>query len=557
MRDEDFSRSYVLNVTIVDCLLADPSSYGMPTKRLLNFIASDFGGCETFLSSYYARGTTVTALISGLASMWPGFVAAALTSPANMTHVARIMSHLPNAHLKSLAGSHPALSDFASERLADILGQGVDIPAERLQPLDVEATDLAAVDAYPGIIRVLFDEGLYKLSIDNLNFIFRVVLGIGDADRPHQQNYTLALESASVPLLTKIDGSFGEYLRNVLLRLPDNCRESISTIQCVIDRADVGLDSVVEFLEKQSTSFPTLDQVPDKLHATLFRIAKIGATWENCLTFLGSGNYDAETLTQFLKSPATLRALADHQVPDGDRAAPLRRFIIENDALSAEAYSAYVRVLPKRFKVFPQQLSAEKTKILVDQNTISFSASNLSRLSDDPSLGVAFVVRNIAEFFEVEGECDLDDDFRQNLLEADIKDENRLKIVRKMDFILLARMPSRAAIVGRILARTGVKIDNLGVDAARAVIVNSRPLATQISLFNMLHGMFDDQQARDILQSLPDPLPEIRPGFATPKIEGSDVNLKFVTWLKERGFISSWRKGSLFDDEIRMSMFRK
>ncbi|WP_176414908.1 YobI family P-loop NTPase, partial [Haematobacter massiliensis] len=557
MRDEDFSRTYVLNVTIVDCLLADPSSYGMQKKRLLNFIATDFAGCETFLSSYYARGTAVAALISGMARTWPGFVAAALTSPANLMHVAHIMSHMSNADLKGLAGRHPAISNFVSERLADILAQGVDVPAERLQPLDVEATDLAAVEAYPGVIRVLFDGGLYELSIDNLNFIFRVVLGIREVDRSGEQNYTLVLESGSAPLLAKIDGRFGEYLRNVLLRLPNNCRESISTIQRVIGRADVEVESIAEFLEMQSTSVPTLDQVPDGLHATLFRIAKIEATWVNCLAFIGSSNYDAEVLTSFLNRPATLRALADHQVPDGDRAAPLRKFILENDALSEETYSAYVKVLPRRFKVFPQQLSAAKTKILVEQNTITFSATNLLHLSDDPTLGIAFVTRNIAEFFEAEGECDLADDFRQNLLEADIGDENRLKIIQKMDLSLLADISSRAAIVGRILARTGVKIDNLGVDAARAVIVNSQPLSTQITLFNMLQRMFDDQQVRDILRSLPDPLPDIKPGFSTPKIEGSEVNLEFVTWLKDRGFISSWRKGTLFDDDIRMSMFRK
>ncbi|MEA1014667.1 P-loop NTPase fold protein [Sphingosinicella sp. LY1275] len=557
MRDEDFSRNYVLNVTIVDCLLGDRLLYGAQTKRLFEFMASDFAGCETFLSSYYARGVAVAALISGLARTWPGFVTAAVASPANLMHVALIISHLSKADLKSLADRQPELPDFVSKRLGDILAEGVDFPPERLQQLNLEVSDLSAVEAHPGIMRVLFNDGLYELSIDNLNFIFRVVLGIGDADRPREQNYTLALDSESAPLLAKIDNRFDEYLRNVLLRLPDNRRESVLAIQHVIGRDDVELDSIVEFLEKQSTSLPILDQVPEKLHATLFRIAKIEVTWENCLSFLGSSNYDAETLTEFLNSAATLSALAGDKVPEGDRAAPLRKFIFENDALSDEAYATYVRALPKRFNAFPQQVSAEKTKILVDQNIVRFSPSNLDGLSDDPSLGVTFVMRNIEEFLKVEEECDLDDDFRQNLLEADISDENRLKILHAMDLSLLADMPPRAAIVGKILARTGVKIDDLGVDAARAVILSSRPLATQISLFNMLQGMFDDQQVRDILHSLPDPFPDIRPGFAMPKIEGSEVNLEFVTWLKDRGFISSWRRGGFFDDDIRMNMFRK
>lgn len=234
----------------------------------------------------------------------------------------------------------------------------------------------------------------------------------------------------------------------------------------------------------------------------------------------------------------------------------MRALIIENDGLSVEAYESYVTALPRKFKAFPKQLSAERLKILIDKNIINFSPSNLLHLGDHLSLGVAFVERNIAEFFEVESECALDDDFRQNLLEADISDEHRLKIIRKMDFSLLMDRSSRAAIVGGILARTGTKLDELGVDAARAVIVNSRPIATQIALFNLLHRMFDDQQVRDILCCLPDPLPDIRPGHAIPKIEDSAVNLEFVTWLQDRRFISSWRRGVL-DDDIRMNMFRK
>ncbi len=557
MRDEDFSRNYVLNVAIVDSLLSEPSLYGTHTTRLLKFIASDFTGSETFLSSYYVRGVAVAALLSGLAWTWTGFVAAALASPANLMHAARIISHLSSADLMDLARKHPAISEFVSERLADILAQGVDIPAERLQPLNVEVTDLAAVEAHPSVIRFLFDEGLYKLSVDNLNFIFRVVLGMGDGDRPREQNYTLALESGSAALLAKIEDHFDEYLRNVLLRLPGNSHESISAIQRVVVRDDVEFEAIVEFLEKQTTPIPSLNQVPGNLHPTLFKIAKIEPTWENCLNFLSSSTNDTEALTQFLNRADTLQALAAHKIPDEDRAAPLRKFIIENDALNDEAYAAYLKTLPRKFNAFPQQLSAAKIKLLIDHNMIKFSAKNLSHLSSDNPSGVTFVTKNIAEFFEVEDQCDLDDGFRENLLEADISDESRLKIIHKMDSSLLADMPSRAALIGSILARTGVRIEGLGIDAARALIVSSEPLATQISLLNMLHEMFDDQQVRDILQSLPDPLPDIKPGFATPRIEWSEVNLKFVTWLKDRGFISSWRRGSFFDDDIRMNMFRK
>jgi hypothetical protein len=557
MRDEDFSRNYVLNVKIVDCLLSDLLTYGSKAERFYEFVAGDFESCETFLTAYYARGVAVSALISGLTRTWPGFVQAAIASSANLTHVARILSHLPAQHLKDLASKHPALRKFVSESLPDILALGIDFPPERLQLLGVETIDLSAIEAHPGFIRVIFDGGLYKLSIENLNFIFRTVLNIEAGTKPGEQNYTLMLEADSAPLLAKVDDNFEEYLNEVLLRLPDNRFENVPAIQRVIGRDDVEFESVVSFLEKQTALLPTLDQVPQNYHAVLFEMGRIVPTWENCLSFLRGESFDATILTDFLNTDTTVAALTHNTVPDGDDALPLRTFIIENNGLNDNAYATYVRVLPRNHEGFPSDLSPGKTKILVDLERINFSAASFAHLSDNLSLRVTFAKNNLATFFEVESECELDDGFREKLLEADIADESRLRILRSMDLGLLDGLPSRAAIVGKIIARTGVVVDNLGVDAARAIILKSSPLETQISLFNMLHKKFDKQQVREVLQLLPDPLPDIKPGWTTPTIKSSEVNLKFVAWLKSRGFISSWKQGGFWNDDIRMNLFRK
>lgn len=557
MRDEDFSRNYVLNVKLVDFLLSAPSSYAEKLKQFYDFLSGNFDSCETFLTAYYARGVAVPALIAGLTRAWPGFVQAAISSSANLTHVARIMSHLPAQQLTDATSKHPALRKFVSESLPDILALGIDFPPERLELLDVKITDLSALEAHPGVMRVLFGGGLYELSIDNLSFIFRSVLHLDPGAKPSTQNYTLVLEADSEPLFARIEGSFGEYLNDVLLQLPDNHLESVPAIQRVIEREDVEFESVVRFLEKQTALLPSADEVPQKYQAVLFEIGKIEPTWQNCLSFLLGENFDATILTEFLNRDTTLTALSREAVPDGDDALPLRTFIVGNNGLNDNAYAAFVRALPRNRKGFPADLSAEKMKILVDLERVNFSAANLAHLNENSSLSVTFVKNNLEEFFQVESECDLDDDFRENLLKADITDGYRLKILRSMDLGLLQGLPSRASVIGQIIARTGVVVDNLGADAARAIIVNSRPLEKQIMLFNMLHNKFDNQQVREILQLLPDPLPDIKPGWAIPTIKGSEVNVTFVTWLKTRGFISSWKQGGFWDNDIRMHLFRK
>lgn len=557
MRGEDFSRNFVLNVKIVDCLLADPASYAEQKERLLAFIAADFGACEPFLAVYYARGTEVATLITELARTWPNFTREAMASSANLTHVARVISHLPSARLEDLNRRHPALSEFVSKRLPEILALGIDFPPERLQLLGAEVVDLSAIETHPGFIRVLFDKGLYELSVDNVDFIFRAVLGIEDRTRSREQNHTLMLELGSAPLLAKVDENFEAYLDEVLLRLPDNRHESVAAIQRVIGHDGVELETLVDFLKRQAAVLPTLDECPASLHSILFEIGKIKPTWENCLSFLNSENYDEKVLTDFLNTEVALAALERSKVPDGTSAAPLRQFIFNNDALNDNAYEAYVRELPNRFNAFPKELGVEKLKILVEQDRVNFSPGNLSWISDHVSLAVTFVKNHLGEYFDKESECDLGDDFRERLLEADIGDEDRLKIVSAMDLGALHGLPSRAAIIGNIIHRTGALAENLEADAAREIIVNSHPLNTQIALFNMLHEKFDDRRVREILQSLPEPLSDIKPGWTTPILKTNEVNLEFVAWLKTRSFISSWKQGGLFDNDIRINLFRK
>lgn len=557
MRDEDFRQGYVLNVKIVDCLLGEPSAYATQTAKLFEFIASDFEECEAFFTTYYASGVAVSALVSGLAQAWAGFIPAAIASTTNLSHIARIIGHLPTTDLAALTSKYPTISQFVSVNLPQILALEIDFEPGRLKLLQIESTDLPAIEGYPGFVRHLFEEGLYQLSIGNVDFIFRAILGMEDRDRLHKQHYTSVLEAGNALLIEKIDRSFSDYLENVLLSLAHNTEESVSAILDIISRDDLEIESLKVFLEKQSALVPTLDQAPVHVHAVLFEIEKIEVTWENCLAFLSSENCNIEILTDYLNKNDTVARLSRLPVPDSEQALPLRKFLIENDALEDEVYAAYVRILPKPFQKFPENLSSGKLQIVIDEKKVSFSSENLSALGEDSDLQTLFVAKNIDRYLEIESECALDDDFREKLLSSDIRDDHRLRIVQTMDLSLLASMPSRAAIVGPILARTGAEISELGVEPSRAIILNSNPVGVQISLFNKFQPKLEDQQVRDILLSLPEPFSDIKPGWGTPRIESTEVNLEFVTWLKARGLISSWKRGGFFDDDIRINLFRK
>jgi hypothetical protein len=556
MRDDDFRQSYVLNVKIVDCLLGDRSAYVEQSTKLFEFIASDFKKCEAFFAAYYTTGAEVSALLSGLFGSWPGFISATLASVANLTHVARILAHLPARELATLPETYPDISEFVSLNLPQILALGVDFEPERLKLLGIEATDLAGIEGYPGIVSLLFDEGLYRLSVSNVDFIFRFILGGEDWEDLHKHHYTSILRAGHASLVERINQNFSAYLEDILLTLEENTEESVAAILSIIGHDEIETESLREFLKEQSELVPILDQAPIRLHAMLFEIEKIAPTWENCLAFLSSKGCDLNILTDYLNKKHAVAALSRRQVSNSEQALPLREFLIENDALNDEAYASYVRALPGTFKKFPKNVSSEKLRIVIDQKKVSFSSANLFSLGEDRDLQILFVERNVDSYLEIESECDLDDDFREKLLSSPIRDDHKLRIIQAMDLDLLADMPSRAAIVGPILLRTGAEIGELSAESLRAIILNSKPIAVQISLFNKAQHKLDDQQVREVLRSLPDPFSDIKPGWRTPRIGGTDINLEFVTWLKTRGFISSWKRG-LFDDDIRINLYRR
>lgn len=556
MRDEDFRQNYVLNVKIVDCLLGDPTAYAPQVAKMLDHLASRFEHCEEFFSSYYATGTKVPELVSGMVRNWTGFIPAIIVGSRRLNHVAQVIAHLPDRTLQTLPETYPGISQFVSDHLPQILALGIDFDPSRLKALDIEMTKLQSVERFPGTARFLFEEGLYKLTVDNLEFIFQTVLGTSNADALRTRHHTTVLETADDALTSRIEDSFADYVKDVLLKLPHNTLESLAAVKSIIGREDVDFDDRSAFLRQQTALLPDITDAPDRFHTVLFQLGRIDPTWKNCLGFLGGETFDADSLTAFLNLAHVAAALSTQDIPNDDESHVLRRFIIDNNELEDAAYHSYVRGLSRPFKKFPSALGPEKLTILINEGKIVFSKESLDFLEDRHDLQLRFVVRNLEQYLADPATFDLAEDFREELLGQDIRDSYRLAIIQSMDLTLLAGFPERAGIAGRILDRTDADTSALDASAARAVILHSSPTPVQISLLNKCQGVLSDEDVREILTMLPAPFSEIRKGYAKPRIDKNERNLTLVKWLDRRNIISSWGE-TVFGDGIRINLYRR
>tara|TARA_R110002072_G_scaffold302861_1_gene489212 strand:- start:27 stop:2546 length:2520 start_codon:yes stop_codon:yes gene_type:complete len=557
MRDEDFRQSYVLNVKLVDSLLSDQSRYLDQTQKLFEFISADFESCERFFDAYYDSGRHVTGLLSGLANAWKALVPTAIASPKNISHVTQLLAGLTEHSLGSLATDFEELPNFVSANLPEILEQSPELAPERLKCLDFEVKDLASIKGHFEIVRSMFEAGLFELTIANMEYVYGVILGENDLELLRESNFTTIRSTNNAILIERVERDFERYFSDVLLVLEENSKEDAAAILAVVGHDTLDENDLRAFLERQTTLLPSLQDVPGRLHAVLFKLSLIEPTWVNCVDFMQSEGFEADSLVGYLDRDVIRAAILQHPIPRDSDSLQLRQFLIGAGSLSDDAYKEYARALPNTFKKPPEGLEPAKLRILIDEGKISFSNEGLEALEDNRNLQVLFVAANLDTYLSDPDNFALDDAFREELLRSEIDNEGKLRLIELMDLEELLSLPERSALVGSIIDNTDADISNLNGGIVQSLIAHSTPIATQISLFNKYQSLMTDDEVRHVLANLPKPFSDIKTGYSKPRLKSTPENLNLVRWLDERSIISSWSEGGLFADDIRLNLYRR
>lgn len=557
MRDEDFRQNYVLNIKLVDSLLSDRNRHLDKTQKLFEYLSTEFESCEAFFDAYYSSGRYVEELLSGLAKAWSGLVQNAIASPNNITHITQLVSHLSEGFLETLARDFDELPEFVSENLPEILVKAPELAAERLERLDFEVKDLAAIKEHSEIVRLMFNKELFELTIGNLEYIYQTILGESNLEPLRERNFTTIRSTNNLALMNRIERDFDLYLRDILLELQDNSKEDAPAILAVVHHDTLDQDHIREFLERQITLLPTLDDVPEKLHAMLFNQNVIEPTWGNCLAFMESELFDAESLIGYLDQDLVRAAILKQAIPNDPDSSQLRLFLFNAGSFSDEAYRDYARALPNPIKILPDGLEPTKIQILIDERKVLFIKENLDSLADNRDLQLLFVANNISIYLEDPEKFSLDDSFLEDLLRTEIDDMAKLNIIELMDLEMLVGLPGRSALIGSIINKTDANISKIDMSIAQSLITHSMPIATQISLLNKFNYFMTDAEVRHLLASLPPPFCEIKTGYNIPRLMNTAENQNLVKWLDSRNIISSWSKGGFLTDDIRVNLYRR
>lgn len=557
MRDEDFRQSYVLNVTLVDTMLSAAGHYQSQLQDFFGFVSTEFENCEDFFDAYYSSGRDVSGLLGALVEVWKGLVHSFIASPNNISHISQLLSSIPESALRKLAKDFQELSEFVSVNLAGILVNSPEISPERLLLLDFEVKDLAEIEESGNVVKSFFNEGRFEINITNLEFAYQVILGRGNLEPMRKRNFTTIRSTNSEILMLRIERDFDCYFTNVILLLEDNSEEDISAILAVIGRDNIDGDDIRIFLERQTVLLPALEEVPVRLRTMLFEMRKVEPAWSNCRAYIESDAFEETVLTGYLEQDQVREVLLKEPIPSDSASLILRKFLFEARSLSDVAYRQYIRALPNQFKKPPEELEPNKLGILINEGKITFTQESFGALEGKMELQVLFVAENIDKYLVAPDALGLDDSFLEKLLGSKIDDVAKLHVIELMDLGDLAGHKERSGLIGQIIHKNDADISGVDGSIAQSLVLNSRPLATQIYLFNKYQSLLTDDGVRSVLANLPAPFSELKTGHKTPKLQRTPENLALVKWLESRKFISSWSESGLLSDEIKVNLFRR
>ncbi len=553
MRTGDFGQAYVLNRSIVDHLFGDKTSHARRIAAAVEFISTNFPACADFFRTYYAAGAHVEELVRAVLTKWPNFASTVVDASDGPPHVARILAYASDEVLRRPT-SKEALKDFLAANADRVLAERVDFSLGLLRSLEVEIDQVEKLVEFPDALSFVAQEGLYRITIDNIACIVRHQFGEEQVKALETQHFSTLNEIGDAALLTRIDSDFSTYVSDVLLALPTNTEEDVSAIAEVLAREDLEYDLRARFLEKQASIFSSLNDVPTEFHQAALVGHHVEPTWENCLQFRSSEAYDADMLTTYLQTDKAVAALTRQQIPSGDSALVLRQFVVGRDALGLDVYRSYVRMLPSNFRDFPD-VEASKKKILIEERKVAFAPANFQHL-EDVELRVQFLALNFDAYAGAKSEYVIDDDFRGKLLHASITDAQKLDVLADVDEAYVAGTPSVAAVVGPLLARSpGVPVDH-DAEFIKAIVLRSQDIRTKLTLLNRMHAALSLSEIRDVLRAMPLPYQDIATFGKAPKLEDSEINRQLAGWLEEREVVSSVTK-TLLTGEIRINTFKK
>lgn len=556
MRDFDFESSAVLNVSLFDHLLTEKQISSKRTNAAVNFLGQNFQLNEEFIVMYYSKGKWVGDLSRALFDRWPYCGEAVLSSPYSIQHVCNLLVYVDHAVLVS--------SDVVTAQLRDFLEQNAvgveakidgDSHHKLYQTLGIKFHRLSDLSEHRPLMEFALHNQMYVLVPENISTVMETLerRETGTIPELSTSNFTYIQASGNNALNSYVDRNLDEYVRQVVLVLPDNVQESADAITSLLNNEDLRFECKTALINKQAHVFQSFEGIPAELHEEVFGQQKVKINWINFATIFDENSEEPEKLVELLQDDAVVEQLRNSSFPRNliseQIAKDLAWFIVSLDELDDLKYQKLIEPTPHKWKAFPDGISEEKTKILARSNKIGLNEDSFMTASRSHELAADLIRANEGSFVRNSDKFALTSDMMIALMSEPLGREARQKIAEEVQVSELLSSQRLSQEFARLMLVEDIDLRGIGYAKVSHLMQFVSSEKQKVTVIANLASSEEPSNIRSLIADLDAPLSEIAESGKRPKVPNTKQNLMLVRSLRDAGIISS---ATELEDEIQI-----
>ena len=560
IREEDFAREHVLNVTLMDYLLENENPNASRIKSAMHYISHNFPQSEDFLAAYFDTGKRQSELIQTLSREWPGFAGAATLSENRAEYLSYILRYVDADYISEKMNVKNVLTQFISERGELILASGMQLPAsyDCIKKLNVRFNNLYLIEENIALLRYAHEESLYAINPNNVKFILEKAdklddenvvrgnaLNAKDIDAATQEtaNFTSILASNNSRLKEYIEQNLPDYIKHVFLVLPNNTDESEATIKWLLNQEALDGELKKQIISTQKHVFEAFDGLPGTLWVHLLLEEKVSTSWQNISTYFSREESDKAVVTNLLGRQTVVDKLSSSNLSMDDigekNSLSLSSFILNNDEINNSDYDKLIRRLPYRYHAFPTGISEKKIMSLAEVGTVMLTEKSFAYAASDNQLAASLIESNFKTYIKEKEKFQITDDVRELLLSSEITPEDKVAVCLDVSPSGASGSKQLSRLIADLLVSKEVDYSKFDASVLTSAIANARTANDSIRLLTKCLPVWDEAKVMGALATLAEPFCEISTYGKRPKLDNNEINLTLAKLLEVKGFVSS------------------
>lgn len=550
--ETEFRQEEVLNFSLMDYLIQkrkSSSEYNEMVQQLSN--RSDIS--KEFIKQYIDRGNNTEQFIRSIAkanhALWEDFLNdPTLSEDTKIKYLGFILEFALIDDIKAMNDINED-SDEIKKYIEDnrgILGMLNNVNSQKMgsviSNLGIVFYQIDTTGVSSELIQRIYNGSSFFINVEMLEKYveFAAPDRVNELSTAH---FTTVLEIGNDKIIHYLEENFGTYFENVILKLPDNVKEEMSTILRMFKLLEFDYESCAKIVDKEDMLVSELndiltevqnedDTIPDGIREItehIFDCDKMQVSWNNIVVSVNRFGFTGNIFNYIKTHFQILLECEDIDLVDKKL---VRNMLSEE--WSDDNYRILLGTLP--IEDFSDPFSAyteQQIKLMIESHYLDFSAERYAEMKETyPALATEYLIQYKESFFEVLEDCRIEISVADELIT-----DTRMSEQEKKTIILNTDVSEFDDKMAQWLRNTHEQLPKEYVMAAWSLLEKSQ----KYELLKNHIEVFDENELQQMFTELDATYHDLSDRSRKHKVSlyRNDTNTVIMRYLEKIGYLSS------------------